>query len=199
MKSAVKFKFSQMAVIVIMSMATLNLLAQKTYLTIYQTGQTEDQISYPPGTPFELRDENDTLLFSDTSKAGSFEINKPVILVVRPYYKDTMDRFELSNGSLSLHKSPKYAAKTNEIYHSNGVTAKKTLTDSFKYEGKSNVKMELSNGIIFTYIDGVAEATLNGDKLWIENQYLIYSELGVAKISFNPSNGVLYWVFEPRR
>ena len=175
--------------------------AQKTYLTIFESDKKEDQISYPPGTAFELMNAEEEVILTEESEAGTYKITEPSTLIVSPTYKEETDRFELSEGSIQINLT-KHFFKNEKIgysYHSNGVTADKTLTYSEKNPNMQNVKLELSNGIIFKYTDGYATATLNNEELRIEGKYLVYSELGVAKISFNPKNGVLYWVFEPKK
>ena len=186
--------------LVILIMVAGTALGQKTYLTIYQSDNMEDQITYPPGTPYELLDEDGKVLVTDKSEAGTYMIEGPSTLVIQPTYKQGEDRFELTEGKLKINLTADFGKgeKSSYRYHSNGVTAEKTLTDSEKYEGLQNVKLELSNGIVFTYIDGTAKATLDGEDLRIDYKYIIYSKLGVAKVSFNPDNGVLYWVFEPQ-
>ncbi len=175
--------------------------AQKTYLTIFESDKKEDQISYPPGTSYKLMNSEDEVILTEESEAGTYKITEPSTLIVSPTYKEEKDRFELTEGSIQINLT-KYFFKNEKSgysYHSNGVTADKTLTYSEKNPDMQNVKLELSNGIIFKYTDGVANATLNNEELRIDGKYLVYSKLGVAKISFNPKNGVLYWVFEPKK
>lgn len=59
-----------------------------------------------------------------------------------------------------------------------------------------DVSLEFNNGVIFYYRDGKAEAWQNGKTLKIENKYLIYTELGILKLSYNPKNKEIWYVFE---
>ncbi|MFK7968879.1 MAG: hypothetical protein AB8F95_00860 [Bacteroidia bacterium] len=76
------------------------------------------------------------------------------------------------------------------------VKAEKELAFSTKKEGHYNVVLTLSNGIIFSYQDGEVKAALDDELLEIEGEYLVYSSLGVARISFDPKSGELWWVFD---
>ncbi len=61
----------------------------------------------------------------------------------------------------------------------------------------SNVVMEFSNGIVFTYADGKCNASLNGTYADVKGKYLITTEFGLIKISYNPKNREFWWVYEP--
>lgn len=178
--------------------------AQNGFLTIYPNEDLTTQVMFPPGTPFELKTADGLLVFSDKSELGSFEIQGKHVLTVYPTWKETTDVFQLDTGGRLLLRPPLTVSydkdkdrDTGWSSFSNGITVEKTLIPSEKFEGKQNVELTFSNGVVFTYYDGNYKATLNGKSLRIESKYLIYSELGVHKLSFNPSNGKVYWVFEP--
>ena len=188
-------------IITILILCSLNMSqAQKTYLAIYSDASESGVIMYPPGTAFELYDRDENLVLNQDSFEGEFSIEEAHTLYVSPSWKEEQDVFKLENARIEVLLTKDY--QRSEIKHSpitsHGVTVTKSLTDSTVNPKEKNVRLEFSNGIIFTYSDGIAKATLNGNSLEIEHKYLVYSELGVAKISYNPKNGVTWWVFEPK-
>lgn len=175
--------------------------AQDNYLTIYKSDSPYDQISYPPNTRFELKDQTGKVVFTQNSKEAEFLIDKTYELTLYPSYKEESDTYTLRSGKLSLnpaHRLRVTQSASNWNYSSHGVTVEKTLYPSKNNYGLQNLKLEFSNGVTFSYTDGNYSATLAGKELEIKGKYLIYSTLGVHKVSFNPQNGKVYWVFEPR-
>lgn len=83
-----------------------------------------------------------------------------------------------------------------KIKHSSTISATKTVTHSKVKKGRKNLVLKFTNGIKFSYIDGKTGATLNGKDIYVKGKYLVYSKLGVVKISFNPKNGETWWVFD---
>ena len=77
-----------------------------------------------------------------------------------------------------------------------GVTLEKELIPSKSLKGKYNLKLSLSNGITFEYNDEKYAAKFNGEYVHTEGKYIIKTEAGTLKFSFNPANGVVYWFFE---
>ncbi len=176
------------------------MMAQNLFLTIDQGATMKDQASYPPGTPFQLTDRDNQVVFSWQSAEGVFKIDQPYTLTLNPTWKDTPDTYYLKEGALIFAPAPVYKKKANaktKSYSSNGITVEKKLTNSQNFYGLKNVELTFSNGVVFTYVDQKATATLNGKPLEVTNKYLIYSSLGIHKVSFNPSKGKVYWVFEP--
>lgn len=173
--------------------------SQKTFLMIYKSDHKDDVISYPPGTPFELRDADDNLIFTEKNFEGEFKIKFPHTLFISPSWKKEKDIFKLTEGFVVVELTEDYFrySDNNVPESSHGVTVNKTLIRSGLGKDTKNVKLEFSNGIIFTYIDGKAAATLKGKPLKVENKYLIYSELGIIRVSYNPKSGTVWWVFEP--
>ena len=189
--------------ITLLMLCGMILHAQRTYLIIRPGEDISEQIMYPPGTPFELRNANNDLISTNENYDGVFKITKPYTLTVFPTYKDGSDVFELTEGSIEVALTRDFFHKTKSTQKevrsfSNGVTVSKTITPSETVSGEKNLILEFSNGIVFRYTDGNAIATLDNETLKIKNKYLIYSDLGVAKVSFNPRNGVLWWIFEPK-
>ena len=185
-------------------------------------GKIDKVIYYPEGSEFEVLNESGTeKKLKKTSDSFTFLEN--VKLVIYPEYrKERPDYYTVKNRRLRVFTTakaaysagfgadwngdyskqparPKEKTKSKSHYHSNGVTVEKELLKSSKNPEKYNLKMTFSNGIIFNYEDGKYSATLEEQPLLIEHKYIIYSDLGKAKISFNPNNGVVWWVFQPWR
>ncbi|NRB61023.1 MAG: hypothetical protein HRU50_13920 [Winogradskyella sp.] len=174
--------------------------AQKTYLKITNSEIGTNVIMYPPGTKFELKTKEGYIIFKNSSDPGSIEIKEKHTLYVYPSWKDSADVFVLKDGKVEKVLTSTYgdADKDYDIKEisSNGVTAESKVTDSKTLEGKKNLEFTLSNGITFNYIDGLYSAVLGEKNLTIKHKYIVYSDLGTLKLSFNPSNGVVWWVFE---
>lgn len=188
-------------IITISLLLSISSFSQKTYLAIYQDDLKESVIMYPPGTEFELRNEHNYIILKYSETPRVFEMDGKYTLIVKPDYKDEPDVFEFDNaGQIELSETIRYGQSDSNKYESssgyNGVTAEKILTDSKTTDGSKNLEFKLSNGIIFRYIDGIYNAILNGDYLDIKGKYMIASDLGTLKLSFNPKTGTVWWVFE---
>ena len=189
-------------------LSTAILQAQNGFLTIFPEDDLTTQVMFPPGTPFELKTKEGEIVFTDKSELGTFKIEGDHVLTVYPTWKNTTDVFQLTTGGRLELRPPLRMSSYNKDKDkhkdsgwgsfSNGVTVEKILSPSEKFEGKQNVELRFSNGVVFTYKDGTYYAKLNGESLEIKSKYLIYSDLGIHKVSFNPSNGKVYWVFEPQ-
>lgn len=175
--------------------------AQKTYLKITKSDEGLDYIMYPPGTKFELKTKEGYIVFKNSDDTGVIEIHEKHTLYVYPDWKDEADVFVLTEGKVEKLLTYKFRDSdydgNNYPSISNGVTATSEVTDSETLEGKKNLVFTLSNGITFTYTDGLYSATLDEQSLTIKHKYLVYSDLGVLKLSFNANNGKVWWVFEP--
>ncbi|WP_111683902.1 hypothetical protein [Winogradskyella tangerina] len=173
--------------------------AQKTYLKITKGEQEHDIIMYPPGTKFELKTKEGYIIFKNSDDPGVIDIHEKHTLYVYPDWKDDADVFVLTEGKVEKLLTYKFSDSDDShdnTLMSNGVTATSNVTDSETLEGKKNLEFTLSNGISFNYTDGLFSATLDNKPLTIKHKYLVYSDLGVLKLSFNPSNGKVWWVFE---
>ena len=174
--------------------------AQKTYLKITNSEIGENVIMYPPGTEFELKTKEGYIIFKNSSDPGLIEITEKHTLYVYPSWKDSADVFVLTDGKVEKVLTSSYRDthkdKDTDKIMNNGVTASSKVTDSETLEGKKNIEFKLSNGITFNYTDGLYSATLGEKNLTIKHKYIVYSDIGILKLSFNPSNGVVWWVFE---
>lgn len=182
---------------------TMAVQAQDSFLTVINPSEWNSELMYPPGTKFELKDKAGKVLVSDKSPRGTYDVEAPATLTVNPSWRDKPDVFYLNSGSLKLREPIRISAekgstkKQNKSSFNHGVSVQKELFPSENYFGLKNVKLTFSNGVVFTYTDGKYKATLEGENLEIKGKYLVYSKLGVHKFSFNPSSGIVYWVFEP--
>lgn len=188
------------SIILLLLLLSTVCFSQKTYLKIYQNESEKSVIMYPPGTTFELRNKDNHIVLKYGENPLTFDIDGDYVLTVFPDYKDESDVFKLSNtGKIELAQTIYYTnTSTNEYLYidDKNVTAHKTLTDSKKNKGYKNLIFELSNGITFTYTDGKYNAKLNDKYLNVKGKYLIESKIGILKLSFNPKNGTVWWVFE---
>ncbi|GGI57966.1 hypothetical protein [Winogradskyella haliclonae] len=175
--------------------------AQKTYLKVTKSNEPNDYVMYPPGTKFELKTKEGYIVFKNSDDPGSIDIEEKYILYVYPNWKDEAEILELTEGKVEKLLTYKFrdSRKTSDVkrIHNHGVTASSNVTNSKTIEDKKNLEFVLSNGIKFTYKDGVYNATLNEEKLAIKYNYIIYSDLGTLKLSFNSNNGKVWWIFEP--
>lgn len=188
--------------------------SQNNYLEITRSDSNNDAISYPPKTTFQLINEKDEVVFSDTSYTKKFVINKAYTLSVSPPYKNDKDTYYLTRGKLEIKSNADYfkaiekhekkvVEKNNGTYiydeddFTYGLSMKKKIEPSTLNPNIYNAKFQFNNGITVTFTDGEILATLNNEVLRIEGKYLIYSEFGLIKLSFRPSDGETWWVFEP--
>ena len=175
--------------------------AQKTYLKITKSNDESDIVMYPPGTKFELKTKEGYIVFKNSDDTGVVEIHEKHTLYVYPDWKEDADVFVLTEGRVeklpTIKFSDSHKDSDEKATFSNGVSATSEVTDSETLEGKKNLEFKLSNGITFNYTDGLFSATLNNEPLTIKHKYIVYSNLGVLKLSFNPKNGKVWWIFEP--
>lgn len=181
-------------------MISTSIFAQKTYVKITKG---EEVMYYPPGTRFELKNPHGYIIlkYSQTSRVETIDGNYQLIL--HPSWRTTPEIIRLTKGDkVELEKTANFGkVKKNpkEIYiNQNEIIAEKHLTDSKKFEGKKNLVFELSNGIKFKYQDGEYYAKYRGKKVDILGKYVIPTKKGTLKLSFNPNNGVVWWIFEKK-
>lgn len=178
--------------------ASLTANAQKTFLKITQGGEV---VYYPPGTQFDLKNPHGYIIlkYSETPRVEKIDGNYK--LIVSPNWKSKNDVFKLTQGDqveLVLNKNfGKVKRSPKAIYiNQNQIVAHKDLTDSEKFPGKKNLVFTLSNGIKFVYEDGKYYAKLRTKYVDIKGKYVIETRKGILRLSFNPNNGVVWWVFE---
>ncbi|TCK68886.1 hypothetical protein DFQ05_0396 [Winogradskyella wandonensis] len=197
-----KTKKTKLTTLVLCLFISIAGYSQTTYLKITKSNEANDYEMYPPGTEFELKNEHGYIIFKNSDDPGEIDIDGNYTLYVYPSWKDSADVFKLKEGRVEKVLTSSYKENHSDEYSikSNGVTANYSVTDSREIEGKKNLKFKLSNGITFIYEDLKYRAYLNDEDNYIriQGKYLIESEIGTLKLSFNPSNGVVWWVFEPK-
>ncbi|GAA4961498.1 hypothetical protein GCM10023315_06910 [Algibacter aquimarinus] len=197
-----KFKTINMkSILIIIGITCCNFcFTQNTYLKITENNKTS--ISYPPETKFVLKNKEGYYILKESNTPLVFKIDEPYTLDVFPDYKKEKDVYNLTNGKIELIYNPSYDSNyiENRVKHeSNGISlVKTTFTNSTLNEEESNVIIEFSNGVIFSYTDEKVVAKLNGVSLHINGKYLIYSDSGIIKLSYNPKSKQIWWVFEPK-
>jgi hypothetical protein len=176
--------------------------AQKTYLKIEKDSTLESVIMYPPGTEFELKNKHGYTVLKDNKTPRIFEIDGNYQLTVFPSYKKGKDVYYLEKGAKVILETVRLQKdqKSNSYSYSNASNVKfdADITDSKTKEGMKNLLLTLSNGIQFEYKDGQSKATLNGKPLTFEGKYVVKTQLGTLKVSFNPKTGEAWWVFEDK-
>jgi hypothetical protein len=187
-------------IITLLIMAVSNLgFAQNIYLKISEENKTS--VSYPPGTTFELKNKHGYIILKESETPLIYKIDESYTLTVFPTYKKEKDVYNLINGKIELISNAEYIIgipHEKSVYQSYGVSLDKTTYSSSTInKGESNVVLEFSNNVVFYYTDGDVRATLNSIDVEIKGKFLIYSESGVVKISFNPKNKDLWWTYEP--
>ena len=191
---------------------------EHTYLKINLHQKT---ISYPPGTPFVAKDAKGVVVLSmyDLKIAKKYEITEPITLVVYVSWSDSPDVYTLKNGTLSLEHAKQHRKKevskektppkayfqqdserdasthTSEKTYDNVYLIKKQY---FSYDEDTgyDVSLKFSNGIQFLYKDGKANAWKDGKELNIKHKYIIQTDEGALKLSYNPQTQKIWWIFD---
>ncbi|MGC1203802.1 MAG: hypothetical protein WA839_02830 [Flavobacteriaceae bacterium] len=191
-----------MKTLVTILILTLSSLAftQNLYLKISE--ENKMSVSYPPETKFELKNKHGYIILKESKIPLVYKIEEPYTLTVFPSYKNEKDIFKLTNGKIEIVSNKEYMdsiKNKNKKISSHSVTGEKIITNSKTIKGFKNIVFKLSNGITFQYTDGKYNAFLVEEEnyLNIEGRYVIKSELGTLKLSFNPKNAETWWVFNP--
>ena len=71
--------------------------AQHTYLKVTLNEEEYHNVSFPPGTKFELKDKNEKLVYSDKDSVSIYLISNKHTLTVYPSWKSTTDVFHITN------------------------------------------------------------------------------------------------------
>lgn len=178
--------------------------AQKTYLRIFKDSTKAEMIAYPPGTAFELKNRHGYIQLKNSETARKFYIKEPFTIHVYPSYKQKPDKISLATGALVELALTQNYANTAEINKKSRpdkqeVIARKTLTDSRKRKAEKNLVFKLSNGWVFNYVDGHYFATFKDKYLVIRGKYIMATQDGVLKLSYDPTSGKVWWVYEKNK
>lgn len=86
--------------------------------------------------------------------------------------------------------------QVNSVMANKPFLEKKDISESKNKEGFYNLEAKFSNGLTFKYKDGKTSALQEGKELVITNRYLVDTPQGTLKLSFDPSDGEFWYVFE---
>ncbi|GAA0871771.1 hypothetical protein GCM10009117_09170 [Gangjinia marincola] len=189
----------------LISLLSINGIAQKkSYLKI-SLDDNNSEVNYPPDTRFILQDEQgETILnHEELEKIKSYEVTSPSTLYIFTTWNTEPDRFELMNSTLTLPASATVKEKRatqnfqfSEVKYGDPISIEKKRLISSSKENMTNLSLVFSNGIIFYFKDGNAQAWLDGTELEIKGEYIINSTLGTLKLSYDPYTTDLWYVFE---
>ncbi len=184
-------------------------------------GKTEQLIHYPAGTTYKvyLTKKNKETIKSDNAVIYEGDVH---LTIYPSYRKFKSEEFTIEQKRLRIYTTAEAAAldgfgdndydhpkvekkkksqqpKKEKAGSSNNIFAEKILSSSEVNQGKYNIKLSFSNGVVFNYIDGKFNATQNDKYLDIKGRYLIQANDGILKVSFHPSSGETWWVFEEKK
>ncbi len=158
----------------------------------YYEIRTENQMifNYPKSVGFSL-------VGYDGSSEDELVMDKKYkeIQVEAPWYDTPM---VYRNAEIGLVKRVQRAVSVSTNYPeaAKPKEVERSIQKSLKREGRYNLELTFSNDLLFSYQDGDVKATQKGVDLIIVNHYLVQTEEGLFKISFNPANGQLWYVIE---
>jgi hypothetical protein len=203
-------------------------LSQAADITCLRIIDGTTDVMYPPGSEIILQDieGNNVLTYAELETLGEYNITQPLTLYVIVTYKEEHDVYKLSTGTLYAQKQTYTKRSYPSTKQSDSKKRKTSYGNSYgnieakeyKYDREHftkgleiretwflsndgvnyNVGIEFNNGVVFYNRDGIAEAWQNGKMLKIENKYLISTDDGLIKLSYNPKNGEIWYVFEPK-
>ncbi|MEM1328163.1 MAG: hypothetical protein AAGI23_19560 [Bacteroidota bacterium] len=160
-------------------------------------------LQYPADTKYRIlnmdgqRIDNQSSNTVNTFPVGDYQ------LVISPTYKEATDVFPIRQKSIRIaleeNTNPIEDIDLRDfdsgIYHEK-VELKKVIVPSKKHSEEFNCLLMLDNGVEFMYIDGEASATYGEQILTIQGNYIIESPVGTVKLSYNPKNGVVWYIVE---
>ncbi|MEJ7822679.1 MAG: hypothetical protein WKF85_10185 [Chitinophagaceae bacterium] len=123
------------------------------------------------------------------AKGGTLEI----LTLPQAYLKKETDSF--SAEIKHYYKTEKGAGK--KVLQLPQVRVVKSNTPkSQKIPGAYNLYIEYTNGLIFSYEDGLGKATQNGKEIEVTRKYFVQTPEGLLKLSFDPIKGICWWAFD---
>lgn len=191
---------------------TAPLKAEEGNLMIILDRVSDDRLvmEYPNGTTYKVLNTKNLIVEGEKEKDITFYRADNYQLIIYPTYKKSPDIFELENQQIQILKAVDYSKPTqfhqqmsfamNNDYgqYLGNVKMDKLLVRSKLSPEEYNCVITLSNGIVFSYINGEAAATFYDEMLDIKGKYVFECELGITKLSYNPKNGQVWYVFEPK-
>lgn len=163
--------------------------------------------NYPASASFTLvdADGSKTTIQKDDAVTVSGDYRLEVVVP----WKDTPDIVTSDGGQLEIFilensweesqtntaRSTRYTFDATKDYEKPQIE-KKTITASTTYPGTYNLVLVFTNGLVFRYVDGIARAYENGHELPIAGAYVVAGTEDTLKLSYNPKNQELWYVFE---
>lgn len=181
---------------------------ENAYLKITVDQHTE--INYPANSSFELVDQNGYTLITSDMISRKYEVSEKATLKLQVSWKATPETIELQKGSVIKYVSKNQQERNKSLNRmeisknavrnkSNGVSIhKKTFVedDSGYY---NNAIIEFSNGVVFKFTDNKVSFTQNGKELDFKKKYVVTTQEGILKLSYDPYTTETWFVFEPNK
>jgi hypothetical protein len=171
--------------------------------------QNDDSYYYPSNLEFEVIDDQGKTVLTQ----NDLEANKPIVIegnyTVNVFTtwgtgKDTFKvedkaliSFEEQGNKVNLNKDMNCCSDTYTGY---GESWKENQPDIINQSFEANSDgyaaiIEFENDIFFNYLDGEAKITQNGKTLKLVGKYVAKTSEGYLKLSYNPKNKELWYVF----
>lgn len=184
-------------------------------VVIEEQDGTDQKVSYyPEGTTYQIwltkKDSEPNISNSMVTYEGDMHLS-----IFPKYRKHKADKFDIKGKRLRIFKTAETAFNAgfagewnyldkkdkgssiqNNEAQSGKITLNKKLTASKINDGTYNATLTFSNGIVFKYFDGKFNAKLNGEYINIKNRYIIETDKGTLKFSYNPKTGKVWWIYE---
>ncbi len=129
----------------------------------------------------------------DASKPYDFGRFKKRNTYVRAKKRETSGKSKKNETYGKINEEEVYE---NRRGASNGVYIYRERFFSYDKETGYDTSLEFNNDVVFYYRDGEAKAYQNGKDLKIKGKYLIYTNTGIIKLSYNPRNKEIWYVFD---
>ncbi len=188
-----------------------NIVATDDLLIIVFTEEDDSVLkmyTYPPKSAMTLLDSNGEILEASQKTENFFETEEAKEILVYPSYTKNPIRLQTDGLKMQAFTSKQTARENGIRYFWHEQNRKrsyassddlsisyKEVIPSEKNEGTKNTKVIFTNGVQFEYTDGITLATLHGEELKIEGKYIISLPNGFLKMSYNPKNAKIWYVF----
>jgi len=146
-----------------------------------------------------------------TDDKTSYLVRGNFSIKLYPSYTTTSQVLDFTDSEVQIFTTPKAAKaagfKSNFHWQINpkaknygrydgSVKVEKQLSTFDRFPYRYNVQLDFSNGVQSKYFDGTVTATQAGKDLTIDGKYLVQTKNGMLKISFDPKDGEMWYVFE---
>ncbi len=192
--------------IIILLLSTMNLLTAQDYFAIV-TQDNDTHYHYPPTVTMTLIDQDGKERIIENNQAvdvsGDYTLNIDVPWSKDPeIIKSKGGRLEIFRLPTDIRKQKEYNAieikeyKTESIDSSIPQLQRKELFESLQNEGEFNLLLVFNNGLVFRWFDGLARAWQDGEEIDVTNRYLVQTNNGLLKVSFDASDGETWWIWD---